>query len=350
MKNLLVALVSVIFAYAPYAFQAQAAGSLSGTVSSAASSYNLTTLGTSDWAHWRGTFIHKMSGGNQISNVTQIGGGSYGTWQKSSRNVSWTDGTPTATGTNDEVYIWSNGTANSGWTFTVPADTTLRTLHVINGGAGTGALVQITAHLSDGSAVDFTDTKTSSIGFTNDYAFTYNAASTSQKLMITIIHTNSGGPSSDLFAAWLTSTGGVTQHPTVTLSANPTSITGGQSSTLTWGSTNATSCTGTGFTASGTSGTATVSPTTTQTYSVSCTGGSGTVTANVTVTVGTTTSPTATLSANPTSITSGQSSILTWGSTHSTSCAGTGFSTDNATAGSITVTPSVTTNYSVNCN
>ena len=46
-----------------------------------------------------------------------------------------------------------------------------------------------------------------------------------------------------------------TPVPTATLSANPTSITSGQSSTLTWSSTNATSCTGTGFTAAGTSGT-----------------------------------------------------------------------------------------------
>src|SRR5207344_3135703 len=49
--------------------------------------------------------------------------------------------------------------------------------------------------------------------------------------------------------------------PTVTLSANPASITSGQSSTLTWSSTNATSFTGTGFTASGTSGSVSVSPT-----------------------------------------------------------------------------------------
>ena len=74
--------------------------------------------------------------------------------------------------------------------------------------------------------------------------------------------------------------------PTVTLVANPTSITPGGSSTLTWSSTNATSCTGTGFTAGGTSGIATVAPTVHQTYSITCTGTGGTgapATATITV-------------------------------------------------------------------
>src|ERR1019366_935984 len=71
--------------------------------------------------------------------------------------------------------------------------------------------------------------------------------------------------------------GGGTAMPTASLSASPTSITSGQSSTLTWSSTNATSCTGTGFSTGGaTSGSASVSPTVTTTYSVSCTGSSGT--------------------------------------------------------------------------
>ena len=74
--------------------------------------------------------------------------------------------------------------------------------------------------------------------------------------------------------------------PTATLTANPTSITSGQSSTLTWSSTNATSCTGTNFTASGTSGSTSVSPTVTTTYSVTCTGAGGTSpAASATVTV-----------------------------------------------------------------
>lgn len=61
----------------------------------------------------------------------------------------------------------------------------------------------------------------------------------------------------------------------------------GQSSTLSWSSANATSCTGSGFSVSGTSGSATVSPTVTTTYSVTCTGTGGSASASAIVTVGT---------------------------------------------------------------
>lgn len=58
---------------------------------------------------------------------------------------------------------------------------------------------------------------------------------------------------------------------------------------------------------------------------------------------------TASLSANPTSIASGATSVLTWSSTNASSCAGTGFSTANATSGSTNVSPSTTTTYTVTC-
>ena len=58
---------------------------------------------------------------------------------------------------------------------------------------------------------------------------------------------------------------------------------------------------------------------------------------------------TATLVANPASITSGDSSALTWSSDNASSCTGTGFSTGGATSGTVAVSPSTTTNYSVTC-
>jgi hypothetical protein len=69
------------------------------------------------------------------------------------------------------------------------------------------------------------------------------------------------------------------------LSANPKSITKGRSSTLAWSSKNAASCTGGGFTASGTKGSAAVRPTVTTAYSVTCTGGGESATAMATVTM-----------------------------------------------------------------
>jgi len=76
-------------------------------------------------------------------------------------------------------------------------------------------------------------------------------------------------------------------EPTVTLTASPTTISSGQSTTLTWTSTNATSCTAfEGWSGTKpTSGTASVSPTVTTTYQLDCTGPGGVGSDDATVTV-----------------------------------------------------------------
>ena len=76
---------------------------------------------------------------------------------------------------------------------------------------------------------------------------------------------------------------------TASLSASPTKISAGQSSTLTWSSTNTTSCIGSNFSASAISGSAVVSPSVTTSYSVKCTGAGGSASALATVSVGSTT-------------------------------------------------------------
>lgn len=76
--------------------------------------------------------------------------------------------------------------------------------------------------------------------------------------------------------------------PTVTLNANPSSITSGQNSTLTWSSTNATSCSAPWTTQTGVSGSQSVSPTSTTSYTVTCTGAGGQGSASTTVTVNST--------------------------------------------------------------
>ena len=75
--------------------------------------------------------------------------------------------------------------------------------------------------------------------------------------------------------------------PTVTLSASPTSIVGGRSSTLSWTSANASTCSGTGkgFSPSGPSGSQAVSPGLTTTYGITCTGAGGSASQSATVTV-----------------------------------------------------------------
>ncbi|HSW79219.1 MAG TPA: hypothetical protein VLG47_00395 [Candidatus Saccharimonadales bacterium] len=82
---------------------------------------------------------------------------------------------------------------------------------------------------------------------------------------------------------------GTTPAPSVNVSAAPPTITSGQSSTITWSSSGATSCSATapaGFSISGTSGSTSVSPTSTTTYTISCTGAGGSNSAGTTVTVG----------------------------------------------------------------
>lgn len=74
--------------------------------------------------------------------------------------------------------------------------------------------------------------------------------------------------------------------PTVSISASPAALSAGQSSVITWSSTNAASCTGTGFnTESQKSGSATVNPTASTEYSITCEGISKSVEAKTNITV-----------------------------------------------------------------
>ena len=189
---------------------ATSSGSLVGQQSTASSGYNLTTLGTTDWIHWGrggtyGATDRKSTGNKQISDVTVVGtGANVGGWHDSSRASTWTGGSPTASDTNDSGYIWSNGALNTGYSFTVPADTTSRTLTVYAGGYGTVSSVR--AHLSDGSAADYVATASGAGTYTNIYTITYSAASAGQTLTITLLKTgNITGTqgSADLIAAAL---------------------------------------------------------------------------------------------------------------------------------------------------
>src|SRR3989344_2378637 len=109
----------------------------------------------------------------------------------------------------------------------------------------------------------------------------------------------------------------------VSLSANPATISAGQSSTLTWSGENVTSCSAwwTGSTA--TSGSQSVSPSLTTTYAISCdTTSGGTVTNEVDVTVSAP-GPSVSVTASPATITSGGSSLISWNASNATSCSAT---------------------------
>ncbi len=168
----------------------------------------------------------------------------------------------------------------------------------------------------------------------------------------TLTCTGSGGSGS----ASTTLTVNALSAPAVTISVAPSSITLGSSSTLSWSSTNATSCTASGAWsgAEATSGTATETPTAvgSDTYTLSCTGAGGTGSNSATLTVNTPAAPTVSISFDPTSITLGASSTLTWSSTNSTSCTASGsWSGAESTSGSESVTPSATGSdtYTLEC-
>jgi len=146
--------------------------------------------------------------------------------------------------------------------------------------------------------------------------------------------------------------------PTVTIGANPTSITAGGSSTLTVAATNATQVDVTGtdgssYTLAAAGGTQTVSPAATTTYTVNVSGAGGKASATATVTVTAPVPlPTVTIMANPATINAGGSSTLTVTAAGAAQLAVTGSDGSNytlaATGGTEAVSPAATTTYTVN--
>ncbi|MCI5159923.1 MAG: hypothetical protein D3906_16150, partial [Candidatus Electrothrix sp. AUS1_2] len=157
----------------------------------------------------------------------------------------------------------------------------------------------------------------------------------------TINCTNLGGSVSE--STTLT----VFQPPTVSLSADPVSIIAGDSSTLSWTSTNADSVTITPDIGSvSANGTQSVSPSETTTYEITASGAGGTATETVTVEV-LAADPTITISADPETIALGTSTLLSWQSdsvdtVHIDNGIGTVAAND-----SLSVTPEHTTTYTI---
>lgn len=134
------------------------------------------------------------------------------------------------------------------------------------------------------------------------------------------------------------------------LTASPSTITLGQSSVLTWSSTNATSCTSFGGFSTGdtASGSATVRPSSTTSYGITCTGAGGTsAPAYATVNV---VQPIATISASPIRVLYGSPTTITWNSSDVTSCAvsGPGLTTTGK-SGTRTVNVYSQSTYTITC-
>jgi hypothetical protein len=140
-------------------------------------------------------------------------------------------------------------------------------------------------------------------------------------------------------------------YPAVTVSASPSSVNSGDTSTISWTSINATSCNAGTGNGTGTSGSFTTGPITVGTsFAVNCTGDNGTVGNDVYVSIsGANIFPTVSVTASPSSVNSGDTSTISWTSTNSTSCdAGTGNGT--GTSGSFTTKViTANTSFAVTC-
>lgn len=151
-----------------------------------------------------------------------------------------------------------------------------------------------------------------------------------------------------------------TTTPSVTLSAAPSAIFTGNASTLSWVSSNVTSCTASASPASGSwtgsRPTASVYPhestgplAVTTTFMIDCTGPYGAASSQAKVNVTAKgTGVSVNLTATPDRISPGDSSVLAWSSANATSCTGN-FPTGGATAGTFSVNPIVNTTYKIQC-
>ncbi|MBW1910616.1 MAG: IPT/TIG domain-containing protein, partial [Deltaproteobacteria bacterium] len=158
----------------------------------------------------------------------------------------------------------------------------------------------------------------------------------------TITATGPGGSATDNVTVTVTN-----PQPTVSITAEPESIQIGESSTLTWTSTNADSCViEPGIGSVDINGSITVSPTETTTYTITATGSGGTATDSVTVTV-THPQPTVSISANPETVLAGESSTLSWTSTNADSASIDNGIGDVPVNGTISVSPAETTTYTI---
>ncbi len=142
--------------------------------------------------------------------------------------------------------------------------------------------------------------------------------------------------------------------PTVSLTAEPSTVKSGAASTLVWSSTNASSCAASGAWSGGKALSGSYSTgalQSNQTYTITCTGSSGaTATQSATISVSAP-APTVTMSATPSTVASGGKSTLNWSSTNATSCTASGaWSGSTGLRGSTTTGPiDASSTYILSC-
>jgi len=278
----------------------------------------------------------------------------------------------TISGTDGTSYTLA---ANGGTQVVTPTRTTTYTT-VASGSAGTisaTAIVSVTANpaptvtiisnpasitAGSSSILTVTATNATQVTVTGSDGSTYSlqanggtqAVSPTAKTTYTAVAQGAGGQASASAVVSVTAN----PAPTVTILANPDSITSGSSSILTITATNATQVTVTGsdgstYSLQANGGTQAVSPSAKTTYTAVAQGAGGQASASAIVSVTANPAPTVTILANPTSITSGSSSTLTVTAIQATQVNVTGSDGSSytlpASGGLQTVSPAATTTY-----
>jgi hypothetical protein len=194
------------------------AGALSGSGTSSSTAVSLTAEGGNDWVHWGDGVLNRKTGVTaQISTYAVVGLGSVQTYNNDPRPLSWTDGSPTASNSNDTNGLYISGIGN-GFSITAPASTAAQTLVVHVGGWNSGGT--LTARLSDGSAPNFVDAPAQvSASYDRNYTLIYRAGTAAQTLTVSWAMTSGTGNvtlnGAALAGASITATAGTPQSTPV---------------------------------------------------------------------------------------------------------------------------------------
>ena len=221
-------LVAVLVATSSSAGAASLTGSFTSTPQGA--NVNLTVEGPIDWVHWglytESSLDRKAGVTPLISDFTVVyAPNAYAyvyPFADNYNGYSWSDGTPTASVTNTPTGVWAYGvpTRNSGFQFTVPADTTLRTLKVYVGAFA--ARGNFEASLSDNSASAYSDIILDNLGNgpSGVYSISYAAQSAGQSLTIKWTLTMQHRPDANVtLQAAALSAPGANNPPSVTITS-----------------------------------------------------------------------------------------------------------------------------------
>lgn len=263
-----------------------------------------------------------------------------------------------AVATSDAKDVFPASSTTYVLTATGPGGTVTQTVNVTVLAAPVSATLSIVpTTMTSGSAATLTWTSTNATTVSIDHGVgtvALNGSFTVVPLLTTTYTLTATGTSGSVTeTATVTVTPSGPGAPTVFISASPTAITSGDSATLNWSTTNATSVSiDNGIGSVALSGSQSVSPTVDTTYVITATGTDGTTQATVTVTVSATPPPVLaptvdTLALSPATIDQGQSTILSWQTSNAASVSIDQGIGSVAVNGTQTVSPTQTTIYTI---